>query len=120
MKEQGGEAMEWLLTEEEMNAAETEAKLYYRKYHPFATGDYHASVVAMRRAVARAQAKKLVEFLQRQCLHERDLRTGAGGELVINGVAIGLSIEKGSWDVLVEEICFARRPDIEWDAKEPV
>ena len=112
--------MEWLLTEEEMNAAETEAKLYYRKYHPFATGDYHASVVAMRRAVARAQAKKLMIFLQIQCQRERSLRGCANNEQVMEGVAIGLSIEKDSWDVLVEEICFARRPDIEWDAKEPV
>ena len=112
--------MEWLLTEEEMNVAEKEAKLYYRKYHPFATGDYHASVVAMRRAVAKAQAKKLVEWLKRASSHEDSQRSATSGELVINGVTVGLLIEENSWNVLVEEVCFARDYEIEWDAKEPV
>ncbi len=112
--------MEWLLTEEEMNRAEKEAKLHYRKYHPFATGDYHASVLGMRQAVAKAQAKKLVEWLKRASSHEHSQRSAPGGELVINGVTVGLLIEKDSWNVLVEEICFARDYEIEWDAKEPV
>lgn len=112
--------MEWLLTEEEMNSAETEAKLYYRKYHPFATGDYHASVVAMRRAVAKAQARKLLDWLKRASSHEHSQRSATTHELVINGVAVGLLIEKDSWNVLVEEVYTPRRREIEWDAKEPV
>jgi hypothetical protein len=112
--------MEWLLTEEEMNKAEKEAKLYYGKYHPFATGDYHASVVAMRRAVAKAQARKLLDWLKRASSHEHSERSGTSGELVINGVTVGLLIEKDSWNALVEEVCFAQGRDIEWDAKEPV
>lgn len=112
--------MEWLLTEEEMNRAETEAKLYYRKYHPFATGDYHASVLGMRRAVAKAQARKLLDWLKRASSHEHSQRSATSGELVINGVTVGLLIEKDSWNGLVEEVYAPRGHEIEWDAKEPV
>lgn len=112
--------MEWLLTEEEIDMAEREADLIYRKYHPFATGDYHTAVLAMRQAIARAQAKKLVLWLQEECLHEPSQRAATSGELVIDGVTVGPFVDKNLWNALAEEVCFSRGRDIEWDAKEPV
>lgn len=112
--------MEWLLTEEEIVLAEREAVLTYRKYHPFASGEYHAAILSMKQAIARAQAKKLVECLQRECLHEQNQRAAISGELVINGVTVGPFIDKNLWNDLVEEVCFGRGRDIEWDAREPV
>jgi hypothetical protein len=112
--------MEWLLTEKEIDIAEREAMLTYRKYHPFATADYHESILVMRKAIAKAQAKKLVEWLQRKCLHEHNRTVAVSGELVVNGITVGLFVDKKLWNDLVEEVCFGTGVDMEWDAKEPV